>query len=53
MCDKHLFITFIDHTKSFDTVSRDAHWVVFKKWDVPERVLDVIRSFHQGMRTSV
>lgn len=44
--DKDLFVTFVDPTKSFDSVSRGARWVVFKKLGVPERMASGIMSFH-------
>lgn len=51
--DKELFVTFVDLTKAFDTVSRDALWVVLGKLGVPEKMLNVIISLHQGMMASV
>lgn len=44
--DKDLFVTFVDPTKSFDSVSRSARWIVFKKLVVPERMTSVIMSFN-------
>lgn len=38
--DKDLFVTFVD---------LKGLWVILKKWGVPERMLSVIMSFHQGM----
>lgn len=35
---KDLFVTFVDLTKTFDTVSRDAVWVTLMKLGVPERM---------------
>ncbi|CAI9735087.1 Hypothetical predicted protein [Octopus vulgaris] len=49
---RDLFVTSVDLTKIFDTVSRGALWVVPGKLGVLEKVLDVIISFHQGMMAS-
>ncbi|XP_029655063.1 uncharacterized protein LOC115228670 [Octopus sinensis] len=40
----NLFVTFVDLTKAFDTVSRDALWVALKKLGVLEKMLNLIIS---------
>ena len=32
---RNLYIAFVDFTKAFDSVNRNALWVIMKKWDVP------------------
>lgn len=46
---KDLFVAFANLTKTLDTVSRDALWVVPRKLNVSERRLNVIKSFRQEM----
>lgn len=50
---KDFFISFVDFTKAFDTVSKDALRVVLRKISVPERTFSVIVSFNHGMMVSV
>ena len=45
-----LYVIFIDFTKAFDTVSREALWVVLQKFGCSEKVVSLIKSFHQGMQ---
>ena len=51
--NEELYMVFIDLTKAFDTVNRDALWKVLKKLGIPDNMLNVIISFHDGMRASV
>ena len=46
-------MVFVDLTKAFDTVNRAALWKVLKKLGIPDSMLKVIISFHEGMRASV
>ena len=46
-------MVFVDLTKAFDTVNRDALWKVLKKLGIPDNMLNIIISFHQGMKASV
>ena len=48
-----LYMVFIDLTKAFDTVYRPALWKVLRKLSIPENMLSVISSFHDGMKASV
>jgi hypothetical protein len=43
----------VDLTKAFDTVNRAALWKVLNKLGIPDSMLKVIISFHEGMRASV
>ena len=51
-CTKR-FILFIDFQKAYDSVPRKALWIVLEKYGVPERVISLIRSFHDGMMAKV
>jgi hypothetical protein len=44
---------FIDLAKAYDTVSREGLWIVLKRFGVPEHLVKVIRSLHDGMQARV
>ena len=44
---------FIDLQKAYDSVDRELLWVVLVRFGVPEKMLTVIRQFHEGMRARV
>ena len=45
-----LYMTFVDLTKAFDTVSRDGLWKVMAKFGCPPRFIAMVRQFHNGMQ---
>ena len=45
-----LYIAFIDLTKAFDLVSRDGLFQVLKRIGCPEKLLNIIVSFHRNMQ---
>ena len=47
------YMVFVDLTKAFDAVNREALWQVLKKLGIPENMLNVIISFHQGIKANV
>ena len=48
-----LYITFVDQTKAFDTVSRDGLWKTMAKFGCPPRYIAMVRQFHDGMLARV
>ena len=48
-----LYLCFIDLQKAYDSVDRELLWVVLARFGVPEKMLTVIRQFHEGMRARV
>ncbi|XP_047497804.1 uncharacterized protein LOC125044886 [Penaeus chinensis] len=44
-----LFVTFVDLTKAFDTVSRDGLWKIMEKFGCPSKFITIVRQFHDGM----
>ena len=44
---------FVDLRKTFDSVPRAALWCALRMLGVPDRVVDIIRSFHEDMKASV
>ena len=51
--NRDLYMVFIDLTKAFDTVSRDALWQILHKFGCPDKFVNVIKSFHEGMAARV
>ena len=51
--NRDLYMVFIDLTKAFDTVSRDALWQVLHKFGCPDKFVNIIKSFHEGMAARV
>ena len=48
-----LYMTFVDLTKAFDTVSRDGLWEIMAKFGCPPRYIAMVRQFHDGMQARV
>jgi len=48
-----LYAVFIDFSKAFDTVSREGLWKVLKKFGCTEKIVNLIRSLHDGMQAQV
>ena len=44
---------FIDLTKAFDTVNREALWIILSKLGCPSKFINLIRLFHDGMSGSI
>ena len=47
-CD--LYLTFVDLTKAFETVSRDGLWKILAKYGCPEKFISIVQQFYDGMR---
>ena len=48
-----LYMTFVDLTKAFDTVSRDELWKIMAKFGCPPQYIAMVRKFHDGMQARV
>ena len=48
-----LYMTFVDLTKAFDTVSRDGLWKIMAKFGCPPRFIAMVWQFHDGMQARV
>ena len=44
-----LYMTFVDLTKSFDTVSHEGLWKIMAKFGCPTKFIAMVRQFHDGM----
>nr|VZI08239.1 unnamed protein product [Spirometra erinaceieuropaei] len=49
----HLYSTFVDLTKAFDTVNREGLWKIMQKFGWPERFTQMVRQLHDGMMARV
>ena len=48
-----LYQVFIDLTKAFDTVNRNALWKILGKMGCPDKFVNIIKSFHDDMKVWV
>ena len=48
-----LYQVFIDLTKAFDTVNRNALWQILRKLGCPEKFTNILKSFHDDMNVWV
>ena len=48
-----LYMTFVDLTKVFDTVSREGLWKIMAKFCCPAKFIAMVRQFHDGMLARV
>ena len=48
-----LFLVFIDLTKAFDTVNREALWLILGKLGCPEKLISILQLFHHDMKTTL
>nr|VZI28741.1 unnamed protein product [Spirometra erinaceieuropaei] len=49
----HLYSTFVDLTKAFDTVNREGLWRIMQKFGCPERFTQMVRQLHDCMMARV
>nr|VZI17363.1 unnamed protein product [Spirometra erinaceieuropaei] len=49
----HLYSTFLDLTKAFDTVNREGLWKIMQKFGCPERFTQMVPQLHDGMMARV
>uniref|UniRef100_A0A183TDP1 Reverse transcriptase domain-containing protein n=1 Tax=Schistocephalus solidus TaxID=70667 RepID=A0A183TDP1_SCHSO len=49
----HLYTTFVDLTKAFETVNRDRLWKVMQKFSCPKWFTHMVRQLHDGMTARV
>ena len=48
-----IFMLFIDLQKAYDSVPRQALWRALENYGVPEAMMQMIRSLHDGMKAEV
>ena len=50
---KPLYMVFIDLTKVFDSVNREAMWKILTKLGCPPKFVNLVRHLHEGMNAEV
>ena len=50
---RDLYMVFIDLTKAFDSVNRQGLWLILHKIGCPDKFINIICSFHEGMKGQV
>ena len=48
-----LYMTFVDLTKAFDTISREKLWKIMAKFGCLAKFIAMVRQFHDGMLARV
>lgn len=48
-----LCLYFIDVQKAYDSIDRSLLWKIFARYEVPSRMIVVIRQFYDGIRVCV
>ena len=48
-----LYMTVVNLTKAFDTVSRDVLWKIMAKFGCPPRYIAIVLQFHNGKQARV
>ncbi len=48
-----LYALFVDFTKAFDSVNRQALWKILQKLGCPGKFINIIKALHEGMRAKV
>ena len=48
-----LYMTFVDLTEAFDTVSREGLWKIMANFGCPTKFIEMVRQFHNGMLVRV
>ena len=48
-----LYMTFVDLTKAFDTISREGLWKIMAKFGCPAKFIAMVRQFNDGMLARV
>jgi len=50
---RNLYMVFIDLTKVFDSINRPGLWQILRKIGCPDKFVQIVQSFHEGMRGQV
>ena len=47
------YAVFIDFTKAFDTVSRERLWLVLRRFECTEKIINLLKAIHNGIQSKV
>ena len=53
MSGRDLFLVFVDLKKAYDSVPREAMWETLRMFGVPDLLINIIASMHEGMKVKV
>jgi hypothetical protein len=53
ICNKDIYTCYIDLKKAYDSVDRKALWMILKKFGVPDKLINIVRKFHDGMTAQI
>ena len=48
-----VYMLFVDLQKAYDSIPRQALWLVLRKYGIPPVMVNIIRSLHEGMKSEV
>lgn len=48
-----LYMCFFDLKKAYDSVPRDALWLLLGRWGFPPKLVNILKNMHSGMKASV
>lgn len=48
-----VYILFVDPRKAYDSVPREASWLVLYKYGIPPMLVNIIKSLHEGKKAEV
>ena len=47
------FLLFVDLRKAYDSVPKEAMWMILSKYGIPEKLISIVRSFHDNMQAGI
>lgn len=50
---QNMFMAFVDLSKAFDTVQRELLWDILLRFGCPDKFVNILRQFHDGMTARV
>lgn len=48
-----VFLTFVDVRKAYNSIPREAMWKALTKLGIPEALIKIVKSFHEGMSAQI
>ena len=50
---RQLYINFLDFEKAFDSVQRESLWRILRAYEIPQQIIDIIKSFYNNFTCRV
>ena len=48
-----IFLLFINLRKAYDSVPREAMWQALAKLEIPDKIIQLLKAFHQDMQATI